>query len=200
MIESTAPFKKLFGSFIEKMEIDDPTLFNAARPDQTSLAKNGYELYGDPAEFHGYEKYFISNYHDKPAGVVLKRYFMADDEVKSGIRIVSGVRLIAALKLYKELRNLKSLADADVKFYFFYNKLDGAVIFDDAIVMRFSAKKGGSYLIKTLESDLSRIGQFQKVATHFAKTEFKWLDLRRVELKRKDPFAFHRLLRYYRQS
>jgi hypothetical protein len=143
-----------------------PNIFGLPDSSQDSLEIAGYELIGDPSDFHFYQKEYITNFRGRCVYIILKRYFISKDEVGDGVEIGPGVRLITLLKHYKKINHLTHISTASIKFYFLKDKTEGAIIFNDLIVVRFTQKNYRSgYTIVTLESDLDATGKLKNIAT-----------------------------------
>ncbi|WP_263059774.1 hypothetical protein U1R68_02585 [Pectobacterium colocasium] len=98
-IENT--FFNLFITYLKASTIRHPDIFGLKDFSPTELLSQGYELVGDPKDFHCYEKDYVVGYHNKKLSVVFKRYFYLDENAGSGLSIGRGASLISLLKCYK---------------------------------------------------------------------------------------------------
>ncbi|CAJ0806869.1 hypothetical protein LMG19083_04480 [Ralstonia psammae] len=198
---STISLIELFDLFVSRGVIEKPNLFGLIDFSPTSMKAAGYELVGDPSDFHFYEKSHATNYRGRAVDIIFKSYFLSKFEVGNGIRIGPGVRLISFLRHYKQLKKLTHISNGNIKFYFSDNRMDGAAIFDESIVVRFSKKtRHGSYLIQTLESDFDKTGNIKNIATGQVKFSMTYCDMLAVRdrhWERGKCTAFDRLTKFY---
>ncbi|GGU85802.1 hypothetical protein GCM10009504_47160 [Pseudomonas laurentiana] len=157
----------------------------------------GYELVGDEDEFHFYEKMRFVFHHKRCHGVVFKYYFYSSEGSGCGFGfgVKPGIRLKTLLKVYLALGRSQS-----VKFYFSDDKSDGAVIFDEEVVVRFGQqRKRDDYVVVTIESDLDKVGVLMGVATGAVMETMNSyvLDLNDVGVARRHGFlGFSRLIKF----
>lgn len=96
-------------------------------------------------------------HHDGRGGAVAKIYFENGEFQSNGLGIFGSVRLTTLLKAYLRFQRESERA-SDIELYFDDDFLDGALIFDQGIAMRFSAyanQGARNYYALTVESDFS---------------------------------------------
>lgn len=188
-------FFALLERHLNDSTLEHPPLFGLEAFSADELAAKGYELIGDPADFHFYEKSHTTVCHRRAQEVILKCYFFNQQRLGSGFNLVRGVRLTTLLKY------LNGLAGKchRLAFYFSHDKTEGAVILDDRQVLRFnqwSAK--GAYLVATLESDFDSSNPLGRMATEAVKKTFEQHSLEWEPHEARNPrhpAAFRRLAR-----
>ncbi|AIO36810.1 hypothetical protein DM39_5902 [Burkholderia cenocepacia] len=198
---STISLIELFDSFVSDGVIEKPRLFGLTDFSPASFDAAGYELVGDSSDFHFYEKAHVARYRGRAVDIIFKSYFLSGREIGNGIGVGPGVRLISLLRHYKAMRGLAHISDGGVKFYFSNDRRDGAVIFDDSLVVRFVKKtRHGGYLVRTIESDFDRTGNFKRIATGSVKSSMDFCNLFEAKgefFGRGKCSAFDRLAKFY---
>ncbi|WP_177431235.1 MULTISPECIES: hypothetical protein [unclassified Pseudomonas] len=188
-------FFQLLDLHLSNLTLEHPRRFGLLAFSPAEFTAKGYELIGEPTDFHFYEKSHSTGYHQRTLEVVFKCYFYRQQQVGSGFNLIRGVRLTTLLKYLKG----SSGAGHSPAFYFSHDKTEGAVILDDRQVLRFnqwSAK--GAYLIVTLESDFDSSNPLSRMATEAVKKTFEHhsLESMRKEARNlRSPAAFRRLAR-----
>ncbi|WP_155628697.1 hypothetical protein [Burkholderia stagnalis] len=201
MNTSTISLIELFDLFMSTGVIEKPSLFGLTDFSPANLEAAGYELVGDPLDFHLYEKLHVASYRGRIVDIVFKSYFLSGREIGNGIGVGPGIRLISFLKDYRNFKKLVHISDGSIKFYFSGNRKEGAVIFDDSMVVRFGKRtRHGGYLIRTLESDFDRTDGVKNIATSSVKCSMNFCDL--IAMKeghwgRGECSAFNRLVKFY---
>lgn len=163
-------FFNLFAMYLKESTIRHPDIFGLTDFSPIELVSQGYELVGDPTDFHFYEKDYVVGYHNKKLNIVFKRYFYLDENAGSGFSVGKGASLISLLQYYKAVCLADGITEPVFDFYFSEDKKEGAVIVGDSAVVRFnqwSAK--GQYSIVTIENDFSESAQFQMTSTNAVK-------------------------------
>ncbi|UKE85122.2 hypothetical protein PJ912_09265 [Pectobacterium colocasium] len=193
-------FFTLFIRYLKASTVQHPDVFGLTDFSPIALASQGYELVGDPTDFHFYEKDYVVGYHNKNLNIVFKRYFYLDENAGSGFSIGRGANLISLLKCYKAVCLADGITEPVFDVYFSEDKKDGAIIVGDSVVIRFnqwSAK--GQYSIVTIESDFSESGQFQMTSTNAVKKTMHVYDdklpLSTSKLRKKSS-AFRQLAKF----
>ena len=156
--------------YLKESTIRHPGIFGLKDFSPTELISQEYELVGEPADFHFYEKDYVVGYHNKKLDIVFKHYFYLDENAGSGFSVGKGASLISLLQYYKAVCLADGITEPVFDFYFSEDKKEGAVIVGDSAVVRFnqwSAK--GQYSIVTIESDFSESAQFQMPSTNAVK-------------------------------
>lgn len=188
-------FFQLLDLHLSNLTLEHPCRFGLLAFSPAEFAAKGYELIGEPTDFHFYEKSHLTDYHQRTLEVIFKCYFFGQQRIDSGFNLVCGVRLTTLLKYLKGWTE----PGHSLAFYFSHDKKEGAVILDDRHVMRFnqwSAK--GAYLIATLESDFDSSNSLGRMATEAVKKTFEhhsleWMPGEARNLRH--PAAFRRLAR-----
>ncbi|MDC9821819.1 hypothetical protein ABRQ07_12705 [Pectobacterium polonicum] len=163
-------FFNLFAMYLKESTIRYPDIFGLKDFSPTELLSQGYELVGEPDDFHFYEKDHAVGHHNKKLNIVFKHYFYLDENAGSGLSVGKGVSLISLLQYYKAVGLADGMIEPIFDFYFSDDKKDGAVILGNAIVVRFSqSSKRGQYSVVTIESDFSESTQFRMASTNAVK-------------------------------
>ncbi|MBW5894649.1 hypothetical protein IM880_20750 [Pectobacterium polaris] len=193
-------FFTLFIRYLKTSTIRHPDIFGLKDFSPTELVSQGYELVGDPTDFHFYEKDYVVGYHNKKLNIVFKRYFYLDENAGSGFSIGRGASLISLLKCYKAVCLADGIAEPVFDFYFSEDKKEGAVIVGDSVVVRFNQwSTKGQYSIVTIESDFSESALFSQVSTNAVKSTLHAYDYRLLLSKpasRREPNALSRLANF----
>uniref|UniRef100_A0A7C1X6X3 Uncharacterized protein n=1 Tax=Pseudomonas graminis TaxID=158627 RepID=A0A7C1X6X3_9PSED len=192
-------FSEIFLLFIKDATIKSAETLELKSFSPDELIAHDYELAGEIDDYHFFEKLYSVTYKTRSVGVVFKRYFFQDQQVGSGFRVLKGVRLTSLLKEYISYGQHHPEVMKPLAFYFFHDKKDGAVIFDDSLVVRFSHKnQRDGYQVDTLESDYDEMGILNKAATNAIKytMDFHKIEWARISLtKRHYPSAYRRLVK-----
>ncbi|MBN3264744.1 hypothetical protein [Pectobacterium brasiliense] len=170
-------FFTLFIRYLKASTVQHPDVFGLTDLSPIKLISQGYELVGDPADFHFYEKDYVVGYHNKKLNIVFKRYFYLDENAGNGFSVGKGASLISLLQYYKAVCLADGIAKPVFDFYFSEDKKEGAVIVGGSVVVRFNqwcAK--GQYSIVTIESDSSESAQFQMTSTNAVKKTMQAYD------------------------
>jgi hypothetical protein len=193
-------FFTLFIRYLKASTIRHPDIFGLKDFSPTELVSQGYELVGDPTDFHFYEKDYVVGYHNKKLNIVFKRYFYLDENAGSGFSIGRGASIISLLKCYKAVCLADGIAEPVFDFYFSEDKKEGAVILRDSVVVRFNQwSTKGQYSIVTIESDFSESELFSQVSTNAVKSTLYAYDYHLLLSKptsRREPNAFNRLANF----
>ncbi|MNQ90993.1 hypothetical protein D3C85_1063560 [compost metagenome] len=196
-------FNDVFNLYVDRGVMDSPSMFALKGFAQQDLEGDGYDLVGDPAEFHLYEKVYLSNYYRDSVCLNFKHYFLSGQRVGNGFDIVgvnSHVRLITLLKYYLRYKKLAHISEAPIEFYFSEAGKDGAVIIDNMVAIQFKQKsKMGGYIALTLESDFDRSGKFSLLSTGPIRSMMNRYELDKACLKSRRKYqvrAFERLTKF----
>jgi hypothetical protein len=114
--------------------------------DQAGLIVEGYEEYETHDELFLYDKRSMIGFKNRHIMIDLQRHFFYGKEGKDSIFICDPIQLKTLLK---HVFRSQKFSPNSLAFYFILGFEDGAVIFDDSIVVRFENKgrKRGSYLV-----------------------------------------------------
>lgn len=191
-------FFEIFNIFLDKLTFEDLEVLGLPDMERSTLEGYGYELVGDKSDCHAYEKEIIVPHRNTGLSLMHKLYFFADESVGSGLDVEPKVRLTTLLKAYWDYRGLRSGLLDNISFYFWEGNDEGAVVFEENIVVRFGLHRSrGAYLIDTVESGLDRTGSVPGVSVRSVKKYMNSFDLdcaiSRREI-RKSPYAFSRLV------
>ncbi|RJL20491.1 hypothetical protein [Pectobacterium polaris] len=193
-------FFTLFIRYLKETIIRHPDIFGLKDFSPIELVSQGYELVGDPTDFHFYEKGYVVGYHNKKLNIVFKRYFYLDKNAGSGFSIGRGASLISLLKCYKAACLADGMTEPVFDFYFSEDRKEGAVILRDSVVVRFNQwSTKGQYSIVTIESDFSESELFSQVSTNAVKSTLYAYDYHLLLSKptsRREPNAFSRLAKF----
>ena len=190
-------FSEIFVLFLKDATIKNPEALGLKSFSPDELIAHDYELAGEVDDYHFFEKLYNTTYKTRSVGVIFKRYFFQDQQVGSGFRVLKGVRLTSLLKEYINYGQHHPDAIKPLAFYFFHNKKDGAVVFDDSLVVRFSHKnQRDGYQVETLESDYDEMGILNKAATNAIKytMDFHELEWTCISLKKRHCSSAYRRL------
>ncbi|MBL0798402.1 MULTISPECIES: hypothetical protein [unclassified Pseudomonas] len=128
-----------------------------------------FELVGDLDDFHFFEKEYSVSYLCRKISIVFKQYFFVSEALGGGLGVACGVRLTSLLKKQPFAAALRQIGDNRISFYFSEDESEGALIFDESIVIRFGRRsKRSSYMISTVECDFDneRFGDIARKAVH----------------------------------
>lgn len=128
-----------------------------------------FELVGDLDDFHFFEKEYSVSYLCRKVSIVFKQYFFVSEALGCGLGVACGVRLTSLLKKQPFAAALRQIGDNRISFYFSEDESEGALIFDESIVIRFGRRsKKSSYMISTVECDFDneRFGDIATKAVH----------------------------------
>lgn len=160
-------FFEIFIQFLTGATLKHPEVFGLESFSPSELIAHDFELAGKADDYHFFEKLYNVSHHNRSVGMVLKRYFFQDQQVGSGFRFLKGVRLTSLLKEYIRYGQHHPEAIRHMTFYFFHDNKDGAIIFGDSLVVRFSHKnQRDGYQVVTLESDYDEMGILYRAATN----------------------------------
>jgi hypothetical protein len=192
-------FSEIFFLFLKDATIKSPETLGLKSFSPDELIAHDYELAGKVDDYHFFEKLYKVTHNTRSVDVIFKRYFFQDQQVGSGFRVLKGVRLTSLLKEYINYSVQHPEIIKPLTFYFFHDKKDGAVIFDDSLVVRFSRKnQRDEYQVETLESDFDETGTLNKAATNTIKytMDFHQFECTRISLKKQHyPSAYRRLVK-----
>lgn len=192
-------FFEIFLLFLKDATIKSPEAFGLKSFSPDELIAHDYELAGEADDYHFFEQLYTVTHKTRSVGMVFKRYFFKDQQVGSGFRVLKGVRLTSLLKEYIIYSQHYPELIKPLTFYFFHDKKDGAVIFDDSLVVRFSHKnQRDGYQVETLESDYDEMGILNKAATNAIKytMDFHKFEWRGISLKKGyQSSAYRRLVK-----
>ncbi|SEK08670.1 hypothetical protein [Achromobacter sp. NFACC18-2] len=196
-------FGDIFNSYVDHGVIDKASIFALNGFSKNDLQGDGYDMVGNPSEFHLYEKEYISNYCGNAVYLNFKHYFFAEQSVGNGFDVGgvrSGVRLVTLLRRYLRYKNLDRISDAPIELYFSEDKRNGAAIINDAVVIQFKQKGArGGYIVLTLESDIDRSGKFSLLSTRSIRSMMTRLELNAGGMKYRRKCkarAFERLMNF----
>ncbi|MEQ9885042.1 hypothetical protein [Pectobacterium zantedeschiae] len=193
-------FFTLFAVYLKESTIRHPDILGIKDFSPIELVSQGYELVGEPADFHFYEKDYVVGHHNKKLNIVFKHYFYLGENAGNGLSVGGGASLISLLQGYKAVCLLDGIIEPTLDFYFSDDKKDGAVILEHSIVVRFSqSSQRGQYSVVTIESDFSESTQFQMASTNAVKKTMHAYDstlpLSKSMLRKKSR-AFCRLAKF----
>lgn len=157
-------FMHLFIMFLRDAESIHPEMFGLGSFGEAELLLHGFDRVGDVDDYCLYEKDYQAIYFRSSAALSLKCYFYKGEPQGLGISVAPGVRLITLLK------HLFSQQPRDwrerLKFYFYEDEDEGAVIVDSVTVIRFGADtRRSAYHVRELESDQKEGGAAISVGT-----------------------------------
>lgn len=186
--------------YLKESTIRHPTILGLKDFSPIELISQGYELVGEPADFHFYEKDYVVGHHNKKLNIVFKHYFYLNENAGNGLSVGRGASLISLLQGYKAVCLVDGTIEPIFDFYFSDDKKDGAVILGHSIVVRFSqSSKRGQYSVVTIESDFSESAPFQMTSTNAVKKTMRAYDatlpLSKSKLRKK-PSAFFGLAKF----
>lgn len=194
----TISLTKLFESYLNNEEAIKLALLGSCALDSTDMEAKGYELIGDTSEFHLYEKNYPAGFRNHRVNVRFKYYFHRDSAIGDAIEVGAGVRLISALKIYKKIRGVEKIKDGNVEIYFSAEKQDGALIFDDSIVVRFGKRSvRGHYSVLGVESDADKTGMHKCFATGPIRATMDRFDKKSFHVTRRTSPPLYRLIDFY---
>lgn len=191
-------FFEIFNSFLDELTFEDLDALGLPDMERVTLERSGYELVGNKDDYHAYEKEIIVAYNRVSLSLIHKLYFFANDFIRSGLDVEPKVRLTTLLKAYWGYRNVRSGSLDNIQFFFWEGNDEGAVVFEENIVVRFGlCRSKGAYLIETIESSLDKTGNFPGVAVKGVK---KYMNVYILDCAfnrcgaKKLPYAFTRLV------
>ena len=190
-------FFEIFLLFLKDATIKSPETLGLKSFSPDELIAHDYELAGEVDDYHFFEQLYNVTHKTRSVGAVFKRYFFQDQQIGSGFRVLKGVRLTSLLKEYISYGQHHPELIKPMTFYFFHNKKDGAVIFDDSVVVRFSHNnQRDGYQVETLESDYDAMGILNKAATNAIKytMDFHIFERSRITLKKRHYSSAYRRL------
>lgn len=193
-----ATFFEIFNIFLDKLTFEDLEILGLPDMERSTLEDYGYELVGDKSDCHAYEKEIIVPHRNTGLSLMHKLYFFADESVGTGLGVEPKVRLTTLLKAYWDYRDLRGGSLDNISFYFWDGNDEGAVVFEENIVVRFGFRQNrGAYLIDNVESGLDRVGSVPGVSVRSVKKYMNSFELDGAISRRevsKYPCAFSRLV------
>ena len=166
-------FHQLVELFIEGSGNFQPSIFGLDSFSESDFISGDFELIGDPNGFHSFEKAYDVPYFRRKITVVFKQYFFASESLGGGLDIAGGVRLTSLLRKQPFATSMGHVDTNRMVFFFFEDKSDGALIFDEKIVIRFDQwSKRNSYMISTVECDFDNV-QFNEIAKKAVRETFE---------------------------
>ncbi|MBK5529667.1 hypothetical protein JFT86_22280 [Pseudomonas sp. TH06] len=190
-------FHQLVELFIEGAGNLQPGIFGLNGFSESDFINADFELIGDPIGFHSFEKAYEVPYFRRKITVVFKQYFFASESLGGGLGIAGGVRLTSLLRKQPFATSTGQVDTNRMEFFFFEDKSDGALIFDEKIVIRFDQwSKRNSYVVSTVECDFDN-AQFNDIAKKAVRETFEpstYDSMIRDAKQRGCSRAFNRLL------
>jgi hypothetical protein len=182
-------FFNLFDLYISNIQKDKMTLSDIdGNLTQYELEKNGYDAIAEEPNFL-YEKIYILRHFRRYRHIRFKHYYLSDDASGDGVSVETGIRLISLLK---HCINSANMAGASVEFYFLKDLKNGAAIFNNSVVVRFSQDgKRGAYYILGIESDAGASKEMKKLSVNGVKYTMCLFDL--TVIKKSAPIALYKL-------
>ncbi|WP_192558478.1 hypothetical protein [Pseudomonas allokribbensis] len=197
MISTT--FYELFDSFMGGARDLHPQKMGVDSFSRSELVGNSYELVGDASDFHFYEKAYDVPYHNRKVIIVFKYYFNGEVSLGAGLSVGDGVRLTALLKKLLMAVSRQNLDDLQLSFFFSDDRREGAVIFDDRLVVRFDQWGArNAYMVSTFECDFVESELFGAIAKNAVKDSLESVSqsVMKVEVEAADkPSAYLRLVK-----
>ncbi|WP_414868986.1 hypothetical protein [Pseudomonas sp. IT-347P] len=164
-------FHKLIELFIAGAGSLQPGIFGLNSFSKAEFIKADFELFGDLGDFHFFEKAYDVPYFRRKITVVFKQYFFADESLGGGLGVANGVRLTSLLRSQPFASAARSVDQRGIALFLSEDQSEGALIFDEKIVIRFNRwSSRSSYVISTVECDFDneRFGDLAKKAVHDA--------------------------------
>lgn len=192
-------FFEIFIQFLTGTTLKHPEVFGLESFSPSKLIAHDFELAGEVDDYHFFEKLYNVSHHNRTVGIVFKHYFFQGQPVGSGFRVLEGVRLTSLIKKYIRYGQHHPEVVKHMTFYFFHDKKDGAILFDDSLVVRLSyGNNRAGYQVDTLESNYDKMGILKEVATSPIKhtMDFQELELTCHSLQRRYlSSAYRRLIK-----
>ncbi|MFC7518491.1 hypothetical protein ACFQUU_26115 [Herbaspirillum sp. GCM10030257] len=187
-------------TFLEDGRIKAPLTVNLNSFEPNLLRDSGFDLSGDPNEHYLYAwtRYFSSK--RRKICTEFKLYFYQNRLRTNGLGIVSKIRLSTLLKKIHEKELLTNSKPHRFEIYLDNGLKEGALLFENGILMQFSTADKGSarnYYIKTVESNFDESTQFdmKKTNTNFVRSMFKKYDYANLSKKKcKSNHAIQKLI------
>lgn len=195
---SIMPFLDLFRLYIRNASSHQTTILNIGGKNRSDLKISGFDNIGD-SDFCLYEKIFLTSYKEKCLEVLVKRYFVSEIEIGSGIEVEPKIRLKTLLKEYLSINRQICNPERGLEFYFWDDMIDGAVIINSFIVVRFSQiNKRGGYKVLTIETNSRCSELVESIATDTVKSTMTNLKLMYAEKgKCRATIAFYKLIKWW---
>lgn len=166
-------FHQLVQLFIEGAGNLQPGIFGLSGVSESDFISADFELIGDPGGFHSFEKAFEVPYFFRKITIVFKQYFLASESLGGGLGIAGGVRLTSLLRKQPFATSRGHVDTNRMAFFFIEDKSDGALIFDEKIVIRFDQwSKRNSYMVSTVECDFDN-AHFNEIAKKAVRETFE---------------------------
>lgn len=162
-------FYKLIALFLEGVGNLQPNIFGLKDFSESEFINADFELVGDFDDFHFFEKECNVTYLRRKISIVFKQYFFVSEALGCGLGVACGVRLTSLLKKQPFATALRHIGDNRISVYFSEDESEGALFFDEVIVIRFGRRsKRSSYMISTVECDFDneRFGGIARKAVH----------------------------------
>ncbi|MEW5546518.1 hypothetical protein [Pseudomonas soli] len=138
--------------YVRDVTTISPGLFGIGNYSEAELLLRGFDRVGDVDDYCLYEMDYRAAHGSFFVDISLKCYFYKGESQGVGISLAPGTRLITLLK--KVFSDQPSEWSGRVKFYFYEEEDEGAVIIDNVTVIRFGADTVRSaYQVRELESD-----------------------------------------------
>jgi hypothetical protein len=168
-------FYKLIALFLEGAGNLQPNIFGLNDFSESEFINADFELVGDLGDFHFFEKEYSVFYLRRKISIVFKQYFFVSEALGCGLGVACGVRLTSLLKKQPFATALRHMGDNRISFYFSEDESEGALIFDERIVIRFGRRsKRSSYMISTVECDFDN-ERFSEVARKAVRETYECL-------------------------
>ncbi|MPV71596.1 hypothetical protein [Burkholderia sp. BE17] len=171
---------KLMLIYMESGQISNPNLVGLESIDKETLEQSGFEMVKGALTKYSSQRYFKRG--DRVVECDLKFYFDSSGCIASGVELSRGVRLSTALKVIRETPEL-SRRKFDV--FLCENMADGAILFDNDVVMRFGIKRGDkNYFVLGIDGQVLRASKDGRnnvnsisVGSIFKKTAIEMLEV-----------------------
>jgi hypothetical protein len=153
--------------YLDEGRIQNPEIVNLPSFDAKYLRENNFEFAGDLNEFgmYSFVRYFSAA--KKSICTEFKIYFFKEKFCTNGLGVYGSVRLVTLLRKITE-RERKGFGEKySFEIYLCDDMTDGALIFNNGIVVRFSSNQDGvarNYFIKTVESNFSAVEEIDMAA------------------------------------
>lgn len=166
-------FHQLVQLFIEGAGNLQPDLFGLSGLSESDFISADFELIGDPDGFHSFEKAYEVPYFRRKITVVFKQYFFASESLGGGLGVAGGVRLTSLLRKQPFATSMGHVDTNRMAVFFFEDKSDGALIFEEKIVIRFDQwSRRNAYMVSTVECDFDN-AHFNEIAKKAVRETFE---------------------------
>ena len=153
-----------------------------------TLAKAGFDLIGESADFHFWERAYWVAHGQRRVQLGYKRYFQACRDLGDGFDFAPGIRLTTVIR--------RCLLGRALQVYFWDDWREGAVVVDENFVIRFNLEcLRGAYQVRTLEYDLPSFGVNGRVSTNGVRATMQPCNLVALPVPRQAPAAYRHLRR-----